>query len=76
MDDRDRDIARALDTVVGEEYRPRAAWRARISKWLAAALLALAAAAVIAWILHRHIGAAQTAPPPPRPVTVEIVPAK
>jgi hypothetical protein len=76
LNDPEEHIARALDAVVGGRFAPPRRWRPTLLKWLAAALLALAMAALIAWILHSHVGAAQKAPGPPRPVSVQIVPAR
>lgn len=73
------DVERELDEVVGR-YEPHAGERllVRCGKWIARALAALcfavAAAALIAFILDRHMRKAETAPAPPRPVTVNIVP--
>jgi hypothetical protein len=70
------DVKRELDTVIGDEYRPRRRWGATLAKWAAAAVLAVGAAAAIMGLLHIQIMQAQTAPSPPRPVTIQIVPSK
>jgi len=75
------DAERELDAIVGR-YQPHAGerWLVRYGKWIARALIALClaviAASVIAVILDRHMRAAETAPAPKRPVTVNILPAK
>ena len=74
MDKRDADVAKALDQVVGDRYRPPRRPGPTLLRWLAAAFAALCAVAVIMWILHRHLSDAQTAPAPKRPVPVTIVP--
>jgi hypothetical protein len=74
------DAERELDEVIGR-YQPNAGERrlVRYGKWLARALVALglavAAAAVIAFTLDRHMRNAETAPAPKRPVVVDILPA-
>ena len=72
------EVRRQLDAVVGDQYAPPRSMRTTLLKWLAAAILAVAAAATVMTILHTHLMQAQTAPPPPtkKPVPVRIVPAK
>jgi hypothetical protein len=72
----DDDVKRQLDSVIGDEYQPRRHWGATLAKWLGAAILALGAAAAVMGILHKQLMQAQTAPAPPKPVTIQIVPAK
>ena len=74
----DDEVKKQLDAVVGESYEPPRRWRASLAKWLAAAILAVAASAAIVAVLHTHVMQAQTAPAPkrPMPVPVQIVPAK
>jgi len=73
------EVARALDDLV-PEFRPRAGGSvpSRIARWLArflaAALLAVAAMVAIFYILHKHLRDAQTAPPPKKPVVIQIFP--
>ena len=73
------DAQRELDEVVGR-YEPHAGERplVRSGKWIARAVLALCfavgVAATIAFTLDHHMRKAETAPPPPRPVTVNILP--
>jgi len=69
------EVRKKLDEVVGESYEPPRDWRASIAKWLAAAVLAIAMSAAIISILHTHVMQAQTAPPPKKPVQVQIIPA-
>lgn len=76
MDKGDAEVRKALDAVVGEEFRPKVAWRVRLGRWIAGTCVALAVVAAIVAILHTHILQAQTAPAPPRPVTIQIVPAR
>ena len=72
----DHEIKKQLDTVVGGRFDPPRPMRARLLKWVAAALLAVGAAAVVMTILHNHMTQAQTAPAPKKPVTIRIVPAQ
>lgn len=75
----DAEVKKALDAVVGEEFRPKIAWRVRLARWIAGACIALGVVAAIVAILHTHIYQAQTAPPPPpppRPVNIQIVPSR
>ena len=75
----DPEVKKQLDAVIGDSYDPPRRWGATIAKWLAFAVLAIAAAAVVVGILHTHVMKAQTAPPPPgttKTVPVQIVPAK
>ena len=75
------DAQRELDQVIGP-YNPNAGvrWNVRFGRWMVRAVaalgLAVMAAAVIALILDRHMRKAETQPPPKRPVTVNILPAK
>ena len=79
MAKRPPEVARALDDLV-PEFRPRAGGSVprRIARWLArflaAALLAVAAMVAIFYILHKHLRDAQTAPPPKKPVVIQIFP--
>ena len=70
------DVKRQLDAVVGDDYKPPRRWAATLAKWAGAAILAVGAAAAIMGLLHIQIKQAQTAPSPPKPVTIQIVPAK
>lgn len=74
----DPEVKKQLDAVVGERFDPPRRLRATLLKWLAAAVLAVAAAAIVMAILHTHLMQAQTAPAPvsKKPVPVRIVPAK
>jgi hypothetical protein len=70
------EMKRQLDAVVGDSYRPPRNWRNTLLRWLAAAVLAVGASAVIVTILDTYIAKAQKEPPPPRPVQVQILPSK
>ena len=74
----DDEVRKQLDAVVGDEFHPPRQWKATILKWLAAAVLAVAAAAIIAAILDNNLTAAEKAAQkaPKRPVTITIVPAR
>jgi hypothetical protein len=76
----DPQVKKQLDAVIGESYDPPRRWKATLAKWLAAAVLAIAASAAIVSILHTHVMKAQTAPAPApapkKPVPVWIVPTK
>jgi hypothetical protein len=74
--DVDEDVKRKLDAVVGDHYDPPRDIRAMLLKWLGAAVLAVGAASLVMGVLDRYLTKAQTAPAPPRPVTVQIVPAR
>lgn len=69
-------MRKQLDAVVGDSYAPPRDWRVTLLKWLAAAVLAVGASAAIVTILDTYISKAQKAPPPSRPVQVQILPAK
>ena len=70
------EVRRQLDAVVGDHYDPPRRVGATLLKWAAAAVLAVVAAGTIAAILHTHLTNAEKAPPPNRPVTIQIVPAR
>ena len=76
MDPDEEAIKRQLDAVVGDEYRPPRKPRELVLKWIGAAVLAVATAAIVMGTLHRYMTNAETAPGPKKPVTVTIVPAK
>lgn len=76
MRDRELDVAKEVEAVVGERFDPPRRARATALKWLGALVMALAAVAAIVWILHRHLREAQTAPGPQKPVPVRIVPSR
>jgi hypothetical protein len=73
------DVERELDEVIGR-YQPHAGerWLVRYGKWIARAVagLCLAAAVVtaIVYTLHDRMRKAETAPAPPRPVVVDLLP--
>ena len=74
------DPAKELDQVVGRYEERRGGLLKRfggtVGRAVAIACLAIAAAAVVIYTLHFHVKQAQKAPPPKRPVPVNILPAK
>lgn len=75
------DAQKELDRVVGRYgERPGERFWRRWGRWLgravAFAVLALAAVTVILLVLDKHVTDARKAPPPKRPVNVEILPAR
>ena len=76
MRDPEEEIKRQLDAVVGESYEPPRRWGATLAKWLVAAILAIAAAALVVGILDAHVMKAQKDAAKKRPVPVFIVPPK
>ena len=73
------DVEKELDAVVGryEEGRGERALRRYgrlIGRVVAGAVLAVAAAAAVMYVLHAHVMKAQTAPAPKKPVDVRILP--
>lgn len=74
--DIDEQVKKQLDAVVGDEYRPPRRVRELLAKWLGAAVLAVATAALVMGILHRYMTAAETAPVPKKPVSVTILPTR
>ena len=76
MRDPQDEIRKQLDAVVGDSYEPPRRWGATIARWLLAAVLAIAAAAVVVGILDIHVTKAQKEAAKKRPVPVYIVPAK
>ena len=74
------DPRRELDTVLGN-YKDRkgSLWQrfgGSVGRALAVAALAIVAAVAVIYTLHFHVKQAQKAPPPKKPVPVNIVPAK
>jgi hypothetical protein len=76
MDADEEAIRRQLDAVVGDEYRPPRKPRELLLKWLGAAALAVATAAIVMGTLHRYMTNAESQPRPKKPLTVIIVPPK
>jgi hypothetical protein len=72
----DDEVRKQLDAVAGDSYEPPRDWRVTLLKWLGAAVLAVGASALIVTILDTYITKAQKAPPPHRPVQVQVLPAK
>jgi hypothetical protein len=80
MDDSAKDLARKVDSVIGE-YRdgPRdraERWRGIVLTWGVAALLAVIAAATIVLIIESHRLPKEVPKREPKPVPVQILPAK
>ncbi len=74
------DPRRELDAVLGT-YKDRrgSLWQrfgGSAGRALAVAALAIATAAAVVYALHFHVKQAQKAPPPKKPVPVNILPAK
>ena len=74
------DPKRELDAVLGT-YKDRRGnlWQrfgGSVGRALAVAALAIVAAVAVIYTLHFHVKQAQKAPPPKKPVPVNIVPAK
>ena len=75
------DVEKELDQVVGS-YEPGRGERLSrrygrlAARVLAAACLAIAAAALVFFVLDRHVRKAQEQPAPRKPVPVQIVPAR
>lgn len=70
-------IKRNLDQVVGIEYDPidsKLALRRRLFKWIAGALCAVAAAALIVFIIESHRLPPKVPPRAAKPVVIQIVP--
>ena len=72
----DDEVKKQLDAVVGERYEPPRKPREMLLKWLAAAVLGVAMALLVMFVLHKHLTDAQTAAAPAKPVPVQIVPAR
>jgi hypothetical protein len=81
MEELDRDVARKLDEVVGSRFdedakNPARRWRNTFVKWLVAACLAVGTAALIVYTIESHRLPPAAQMPPPKPVMVQILPAK
>ena len=81
MADPDRDeVKRKLDDVVGTQFDPLdsgKALRKRLPVWIAGVLCAIAAAALIVWVIETHRLPPENARPvTKKPVPVQIVPAQ
>jgi len=67
-------VKKQLDAVVGGEYCPPRRAREILFKWVGAAILAVATAALVMGTLHHNMTEAESAPAPKKPVTVTILP--
>jgi hypothetical protein len=81
MEDLDRDVSRKLDQVVGARFdedagHPARRWRNAILKWVVAACCAVGTAALIVYTIESHRLPPAAQAPSPKPVTVQIIPAK
>ena len=81
IDDPERQIHRKLDQVVGTYFDedakdPKRRWRKAILKWTIAAACAVGTAALIVYTIESHRLPPPAQMPPPKPVTVQIIPAK
>ena len=74
--DPEQEVKRQLDAVVGDSYDPPRRLRDIVGKWIAAAALGVAAAAIVILTLHTYMTRAETAPKPKKPVEVRILPAR
>jgi len=81
MEDLERDIARKLDKVVGARFdedagQPARRWRKAILKWVIGAACAVGAASLVFYTIESHRLPPAAQAPAPKPVTVQIIPAK
>jgi hypothetical protein len=77
----DPKVARRLDQVVGNRYdedagHPARRWRKAVLKWMVAAACAVGAASLIVYTIESHRLPPAAQAPAPKPVTVQIIPAK
>ena len=81
-EERDRAVRRRLDDVVGTDYdaphlRGFSAWlKARWLKWLLGVLFAVGAMLLVFYTIESHRMPPASAPPPAKPVQVQIIPAR
>jgi hypothetical protein len=81
MDDPERDVAKKLDEVVGERFDEGAKGvvariRQNLAKWIAGALLAVGAVTAIVLTIESHRLPPENAPPPSKPVKIQIIPGR
>ena len=81
MKELDRDVARKLDQLVGKGFdedagHPARRWRRAILKGVLAAAGAVGAASLIVYTIESHRLPPAAQAPAPKPVTVQIIPAK
>lgn len=73
-------IEKELDAVIGKRFVEKTPGSARqrlgrtLARWATGAVLAIAAASVIALILHTHLTQSPGAPAPAKPVEIRILP--
>jgi hypothetical protein len=65
-------IKKELDAVIGDRFKEKVSVRT----WMWGALLAIAAVALITWVLHTHLVQAPATPASAKPVVIDIVPAR
>ena len=73
----DEELKRKLDDVVGTQFDPIsvASLRNRLLKWIAGALCAVVAVAVIVFVIESHRLPPDVPPRVAKPVVIQIVPA-
>ena len=81
MEDLDREIAKKLDQVAGARFdedagHPVRRWRNALVKWVVAAACAVGASALVVYTIESHRLPPAAQQPAPKPVTVQILPAK
>jgi hypothetical protein len=81
MEDLERDVARKLDQFVGARFdedagHPARRWRKAILKWVVAACCAVGAASLVFYTIESHRLPPAAQAPAPKPVTVQIIPAR
>ena len=81
-EERKREVRRKLDEVVGTDYdaphlRGFGAWiRARWLKWVLGVLFGIGAMLVVFYTIESHRLPPKVEPAPPKPVSVQIIPAR
>lgn len=77
MEDRDRDVKKKLDEVIGTQFDPitaKGALRNRLLKWILGALAAASAAWLVVAVIESHRLPPEAQRPRTKPVPVLIVP--
>jgi hypothetical protein len=81
-EERDREVRRRLDEVVGADYdaphlRGIGAWlKARWMKWVLGVLFGVGAMLLVVYTIESHRLPPPSVPPPPKAVPVQIIPAR